>query len=112
MTSGRARAAARRHRRRSFRLRDPAAEAASPVGAAIAISVANDTVQTVFLATLCPFRVRNEGGGGVFTPKCFQARLGVEPGSVFTAMWDQVDDAGHPVPPGTYLVDVFFAGGT
>jgi hypothetical protein len=84
----------------------------APVGSAIAISVANDTAKPIFLPTPCPFSIRDEHGRVLFTPSCIPAGVPVPPGSVFTVMWDQVDDSGQKVPAGTYLVDVFFPGGT
>jgi hypothetical protein len=84
----------------------------APVGCAVAVSVTNDAAKPIFLPTPCPFRVRSEQGGAVFTPSCMSGRIPVAPGSVFTVMWDQVDDSGQKVAPGTYLVDVFFPGGT
>lgn len=85
----------------------------APVGCAVAVSVANDTPSAIVLPNPCLFRVRNENGGVVFTSVCDQtAMVPVYPGTAFTVMWQQVDDSGNQVPAGTYLVDVFFAGGT
>lgn len=83
----------------------------APLGAPIAISVANDAARPIFLPSPCPFRVRSERGGVVFTPSCTPGAIPVAPGSVFTVTWDQVDDSGQKAPAGTYLVDVFFPGG-
>jgi hypothetical protein len=85
----------------------------APVGCAVAISVSNDSGSAIALPNPCPFRVRNESGGAVFTPACDQMAITpVFAGSVFTAMWHQVDDSGNQVPAGMYLVDVLFPGGT
>ena len=84
----------------------------APVGAPIAISVANDTNTGIFLSNPCPYHVRNSTGATIYSPFCIQIIVNVAPGQVFTAMWPQVDDSGTQVPPGTYFVDVNFPGGT
>jgi hypothetical protein len=84
----------------------------APVGAPIAITVANDTNAGIFLPSPCPYHVRNSVGTTIFTPICIQIIVNIPAGQVFTAMWPQVDDGGQQVPPGTYFVDVNFPGGT
>jgi hypothetical protein len=84
----------------------------APVGAPIAITVANDTNAGIFLANPCPYHVRNSTGATIYSPICIQIIVNIAPGEVFTTLWPQVDDSGTQVPPGTYFVDVNFPGGT
>jgi hypothetical protein len=83
----------------------------APVGSQIAISIANDTPSGIFLSTPCPFQVRNSGGTVIYSPFCIQIIVNVNPGAVFTTMWNQHDNSNLQVAPGTYLVDVFYQGG-
>src|SRR5262245_29892126 len=83
----------------------------APVGAPIAISVANDTNSAIMLPNPCPFQVRNGVGTVIFAPFCIQIIVNVLPGNVFTTYWNQQDNNGVQVAPGNYTVDVTFPGG-
>jgi hypothetical protein len=83
----------------------------APIGCPIAISVANDTNAAIFLPNPCPFQVRNAAGAVIYSPFCIQIIVNVNPGAVFTAYWNQVDNNGSQVPAGTYFVDVTMPGG-
>jgi hypothetical protein len=84
----------------------------APVGSQIAISVANDTNQAIFLPNPCPFVVKDSNGTPIYTPFCIQIIVNVNAGGVFTTYWSQIDDGNNQVAPGTYFVDVNFPGGT
>ncbi len=82
----------------------------APVGNPIAVTIANDTAATIFTG-VCPFTVRTQGGTPVYTPFCIAIVVPVNPGTVFTTYWNQVNDANQQVPAGIYLVDVLVPGG-
>ena len=77
----------------------------APVGCPIQITLSNDT--GVAVATgICPFEIQDAAGNLVFAPACIEILVFIQPGDTFTTQWDQVDQNGNQVPPGSYQVRV------
>lgn len=84
------------------------------VGEPILVSLKNNSPNTFTLPGPCVFqriRTNNCSGTTVFTVNCTPSPLPLTPGSMFLGFWDQRDDNGMFVPPGTYAFDVQFASG-
>jgi len=83
----------------------------APLGCNVAIAFSNDT-QAVLWTGICPYVVKDTQGRIVFTPICPAIARQVPPGSTFHTFWEQTDNNGTQVPPGTYVVEVTLPGGT
>lgn len=78
-----------------------------PVGCDVSITVSNDQPGS-FSTTPCPYRVFDAGMNLVFDPACTPAAILMGPYGWSTSYWDQRDQAGQPVAPGTYFVEVSY----
>ena len=78
----------------------------APVGATVFASVTNDSATLLADMGECPWQIRNAAGAVVFTPSCSNFSLLVGPLGTVDYAWDQRDQSGQQVPPGTYRFDV------
>ena len=83
----------------------------SPSGGTVWISVSNDTTASIFLASPCPFVVRDAVGAVVYGPVCAAVLQPVAAGGVYTTVWNQQNFLGNQVPPGNYSIEVTLPGG-
>lgn len=77
----------------------------APIGSPITIAISNDTLGSP-ITGVCPYRVYDSQGVLVHSPGCVAIAIIMSPGATLVAEWNQVDDAGLQVPPGTYRIDV------
>ena len=74
----------------------------APLGCPIHYTFNNDVAWPTWVDP-CTFVVTDLAGNPVYTPPC-PGPLQLQPGDVLIQTWNQVDDFGQQVPPGTYLV--------
>jgi hypothetical protein len=82
----------------------------APMGCPIPIVIANDTASNITLPNPCPYHVKDAGGTVVFSPICIQIIVDLPPGGALISFWQQQDDFGVQVPPGTYTVEALLPG--
>lgn len=79
-------------------------------GQTVTVTLKNNSSQTYTLPTLCVFTSVHETGCGapsVLSLFCGGSLVPVGPGQTKTQTWDQTDDFGGPVGPGTYAFKGF-----
>lgn len=82
----------------------------APIGCDVQITFSNDS--PFFGSTMADaFEVFDANMQPVFTPAGFPISIDMGPWGWFTAKWDQRDDSGQQVPPGTYIVRTDFDAG-
>jgi hypothetical protein len=78
----------------------------APVGCPVIVAISNDTGAGVWTGA-CPFGVRTAAGVPVLSSvPCIGIVIEILPGATFATSWNQLDDFGVQVPPGSYIVDV------
>jgi len=82
----------------------------APVGAPVSITVSNDN-QGSWSSVPCPYRVFDASMNLVYDPPCPDTAILMGPFGWVTAEWPQIDQAGQPVPPGNYVIEVTYDGG-
>ncbi len=75
-------------------------------GEPVQIMFQNTGNVAIELPNAAPWVVRDAGGRAVFTPVAAQVLVQVAPGATRTWTWDQRDNAGNQVPPGTYTIEL------
>ena len=81
----------------------------APYGSPITLSVTNTSTAVVWFPTTCLTSAIAQGsptGPIVRRFGCFFRMTPMQPGQQRIAVWDQTDDMGSPVPPGTYYFGV------
>ncbi len=83
------------------------------VGETIQVSLQNGSPNVILQATTCVILAINQGGchgALVWDPAgCFFVLTSIPPGTSKAQSWDQTDDFGQQVPPGTYWIEVLYA---
>ena len=70
----------------------------------IILQLANNCDFDIVLSNSAPWFIINSSGGIVFSPIALQVVTIIKPGDVKGWVWDQKDNEGIFVPPGTYTV--------
>lgn len=77
----------------------------APLGCPVYASVTNDTELIMGIGG-CPWRIVTENGQEVFDADCLIQELLIGPLGTIDYAWNQRDQFGNPVPPGTYFFEV------
>ncbi|MBC7099501.1 PKD domain-containing protein [Candidatus Bipolaricaulota bacterium] len=75
-------------------------------GETVRITFENTGNVGIELPNTAPWVIKDSGGRVVFSPVAAQVLTTVGPGETRTWTWDGRDNAGNPVPPGTYTVEL------
>jgi hypothetical protein len=81
----------------------------APLGSTVTLSVHNGTSQPLLLPSSCLWQAIFSGTCGgpiIHVPYCLDILVFIFPGETRTALWDQRDQDGNQVPPGTYVFSV------
>ncbi len=75
-------------------------------GETVTITFRNTGTVRIELPNSAPWVIKNAAGQTVFSPVAAQVITPVGPGATRTWTWNQRDNAGNQVPPGTYTVEL------
>jgi len=79
----------------------------APIGCPFVIAISNDTNQTMWIGSPCPFNVKDATGAYVYAPPCVAVLVPIAPGDTFVTTWNQIESYwGNPVPPGNYVIEL------
>ncbi len=79
------------------------------IGEEVKIIFRNISNETIFLSNSAPWRIVDEYGNLVFSPIALQVLTPIKPGSFKVWIWNQKDNFGNQIKPGSYRV-IFRAG--